>query len=416
MDQLIKPELLKGVIHIPPSKSDSQRSILAAALSKGKSILTNVGSSEDEKVMLSAVYSFGAIINKLENDTYEIQGFMNSPESGTINVGESGLSARLMTCICATFKEEFEIIGKGSILNRPMYFFDEVFLKLGVEFHSQKGYLPFTKKGKMRSGELTVNASQSSQYISGLLMSLPMLEGDSNLKVENLKSIPYVQMTLNTLKLFGIEIQHDQFKRFNIKGNQKYRPINYTIEGDWSSASFWLVASALGAKISVQGLSMLSLQADKKILDTFISAECKITNSSEGISICGKKRKSFSFDATDCPDLFPALVTFASLTPGISRINGVHRLATKESDRGIVLKQEFKKLGIQIEIEEDEMVIVGSSIISGGRVSSQNDHRIAMCLAIAGLFAEAPLVIDHSEVVSKSYPNFWNDLKSLSCP
>jgi 3-phosphoshikimate 1-carboxyvinyltransferase len=416
MIQEIHPAILKGEILIPPSKSDSQRAILCACLADGKSMLKNCGESEDELNMLNTINEIGAKVQRIESNSIEICGINKFPISKTIQVGESGLGLRLLTSICAANEGEFVLEGSGTLLKRPMNFFDETFPKLKVDFHSNNGYLPFRIKGPMTEATLTVDGSQSSQYISGLLMAFPILSGTTYLKVENLKSIPYLEMTIKTLKEFGITIEHQNFEEFIIAGNQHYLPTEYTIESDWSSASYWIVAAALGSDILIKGLSMASLQADKKILEALATANCTLINFENGFKVEGENRKPFHFNATHCPDLFPALTTLAALTPGISTIEGVHRLSTKESNRAEALQQEFQKLGIKIEFQEDKMVIHGQSIIIGGRVESHHDHRIAMCLGIAGIFANSPVFIENSEVVSKSYPNFWIDLKELSLP
>jgi 3-phosphoshikimate 1-carboxyvinyltransferase len=240
-------------------------------------------------------------------------------------------------------------------------------------------------------------------------MGLPLLASDSVLTVENGVSLPYIQMTINTLASFGVLIKQVE-NRYYIQGNQTYLPTTYTVEGDWSSASYWLVASALGQHITITGLSLDSLQADKALLEVFKIANCTLIQSENGLQIQGYERKAFIFDATHCPDLFPALATFASLIPGISNIKGVHRLQNKESDRGKVLQAEFKKLGVSIEIEEDIMRVHGKSSISGGTISANNDHRIAMCFGVLGMFTTTPIIIDGSEAVIKSYPSFWEEL------
>ena len=413
MDQQIEPGFLKGIVQISPSKSDSQRAILAAALSKGTSNLYNIGISADENSMINAIQQLGAIIKKIDESTLEITGSKSFPKKMKINVGESGLGARLLTSVCAAHELEFELVGEGTILKRPMTFFDEVFPTLGVSIKTNEGFLPFKVKGPMYATEIIVDGSLSSQYISGLLMALPLQKAASVLKVKNLKSKPYLIMTLNTLSAFGIEINHSNLEEFRINGNQNYHSTNYTIEGDWSSASYWLVASALGADVFVNGLSMASSQADKRILDALIAAGCSVVHSKDGIQIDGKERHAFVFDATNCPDLFPSLVAFAALINGCSKIKGVHRLKHKESDRGEILCQEFKKLGIEIELNEDIMFVHGSSQVSGGTLDSHHDHRIAMCLAIIGNFTNESITIQHSNAVSKSYPDFWKHLEKL---
>jgi 3-phosphoshikimate 1-carboxyvinyltransferase len=305
-------------------------------------------------------------------------------------------------------------VGEGSLVQREMRFFTEEFPKLNVGFESNSGFLPFIVKGPMRSTSLFVDGSQSSQYISSLLMALPLIEGKTTLSVANLKSTPYLNMTLNTLSVFGVKIERKENNTFLIPSNQVYKATDYTIESDWSAASFWLVASALGAEIKVKGLSMSSLQADKAILQAFVSAGCSVLKDSNGITISGKDKRAFEFDATDCPDLFPALVVFAVFIKGVSRISGIHRLASKESNRGEVLQQEFAKLGVVIEQIEDSLFIHGNGTMNGGMVNAHNDHRIAMCFGIAGMFASQEVIIEQAESVAKSYPSFWDDLNSLS--
>lgn len=413
MDQNIQPGLIKGVIQIASSKSDAQRALLAAALSKGTSMIYNVGNSADETAMIEVIQQLGATIDQKEKGTFTISGTNNFPEKIDLNVGESGLGARLVTSVCAAYDGEYNISGEGTLCSRPMTFFEDVLPVLGVSFKSNNGYLPFNLKGPMYATEIVVDGSQSSQYISGLLMAMPLLKESSVLQVENLKSIPYLKMTLNTLASFGIQIQHQDFKEFLIKGNQQYLSTEYRVEGDWSSAGYWLIASALGTEVFVDGLSMSSLQADKKILDALVGAGCTVLHTQQGIAIDGSERHAFVFDATHCPDIFPALVLFAALTEGLSKIKGVHRLKHKESNRGEVLKEEFEKLGITIEIVDDIMLIHGKREISGGKVHSHKDHRIAMCMGIAGIFASESITIEHAESVSKSYPGFWDELLKM---
>ena len=410
----VLPSHLQGTIQIPPSKSDGQRAIIAASLAGGTSIVSNIGTSEDVRHVIDAVVLLGAKVEVQDDDSLSIQGGeLKSPTD--LNVGESGLAVRLLTPIVASLNSNICIDGKGSLKNRSMHFFDEVLPKMGVQFISTNGFLPIQVKGPMKGGTYTVDGSQSSQYISGLLMSLPLIDESSELNVESLASKPYVQMTLNTLRKFGIQIEHDQFSRFLIAGKQHYISCDYQVEGDWSSASYWLVAAALGAKISITGLAMNSLQADKKMLDALVAAGCNLIFTPDGIKVNCEQKRAFQFDATHCPDLFPALVSFAALCPGVSIINGVKRLKNKESDRGFALKTEFEKLGVQIDLIDDEMHIQGTTSIEGGIVNSNNDHRIAMCLAIVGLFSEKGIKIENADAVAKSYPDFWNDLEKLIC-
>ncbi|MBI1835969.1 MAG: 3-phosphoshikimate 1-carboxyvinyltransferase [Flavobacteriia bacterium] len=413
MNITIKPGKRKGIIQIPASKSDSQRAVLAAGLARGESILKNVGDSHDELAMLNTIQSLGATITSNNEYSITIKGIQIFPEKAEINVSESGLGCRLISSVAAANKGEYSIKGTGSILNRPMPFFENVLTKIGAQVESNNGYLPLKIKGPISGGSISFKGNDSSQYLSGLLMGLPLANEDTYIHVQELNSLPYVQMTINTLEQFGIFIQHQNFENYIIGGKQKYISCNYTIESDWSSASYWLVASALGMDIQLRGLTFASYQADKAILKAFESANCIIEFNDKTFNINGENRKSFVFDATNCPDLFPALVTFAALTEGKSEIIGVHRLEHKESNRGVVLKEEFEKLGVNIVLDGDVMHIYGKFFIEGGKTSAHNDHRIAMCLAIAGLFADSEIEIEGAEAVNKSYPHFWEHLENL---
>lgn len=413
MKKHIHPNSYSGTIHIPSSKSDGQRALLAAALAKGESFLHNAGNSNDETAMQEAIQVLGAKVEMLEERELKITGIERFPENAELDMHESGLGIRLITSVCAAHKGEFTLTGSGSLRKRPMDFFEKTLPEFGVEIKTTNGFVPFSLTGPMQGSQVILDGSQSSQYLSGLLMALPLLSTESRLEVQNLKSVPYVQMTLNTLAQFGIDIRHANFEQFVIAENQHYLATEYTIEGDWSSASYWLVASALGQEIAVSGLSLQSLQADKAILHAFENANCVVEFDGDNVSIDGTERTPFVFDATHCPDLFPALVTLASLCDGRSDIKGVHRLLHKESNRGEVLKAEFEKLGVNIVLNDDTMHIYGKTSIEGGTVSANNDHRIAMCLAIAGMFADTAVEIDEAESVAKSYLDFWSDLEKL---
>ena len=411
MLQQVHPGNYSRNIQIPASKSDGQRALLAAALAKGKSYIHQLGNSKDELAMLRCIEQLGAKTS-WKGEVLEVEGLSTFPNEIALNCGESGLTSRLLIAVCAMYPGNFSISGEGSLLQRSMDFYVDLFNEQQLTFaFSENNTLPLQVSGGIKAGEIVVDGSQSSQYISGLLMGLPLLASDSVLVVENGVSLPYIQMTLNTLTSFGFVIKQVE-NRYYIQGNQTYQPTKYTVEGDWSSASYWLVASALGQDIQVSGLSFESLQADKALLEVFKTANCTVIQSKNGFQIHGDERKAFVFDATHCPDLFPALVTFAALTPGISIIQGVHRLQNKESNRGKVLQTEFKKLGVRIDLNDDVMHIHGQSSISGGTINANNDHRIAMCFGVLGMFTESSVLIEGAEAVAKSYPDFWEELAS----
>ncbi|MNU82362.1 3-phosphoshikimate 1-carboxyvinyltransferase [compost metagenome] len=413
MKERIQPGLLSGTIQIPASKSDSQRAILCAALGNGKSHLSGLGSSDDEKAMLNSVSVLGAQVNFISPSVAEITGVKAISESLNLSVGESGLGLRLLTCVSAGFDKKVILNGSGSLLKRPMDFFDEVLPEFGCEVATTNGFLPVEVCGPLQGRDLTVDGSMSSQFISGLLTSLPRSEKASSLTVSNMKSGPYIQMTLKTLRKFGIEIESRE-NVFHIPGNQSYQATDYAIEGDWSSASYWLAASAIGHAVSVSGLNMSSLQADKAMLNALMNAGCKIQIEKQSILIDGESIQAFEFDAENCPDLFPALVALAAKCRGTSTIKGVRRLAHKESDRGLTLQSEFGKMGLKIDLNDDEMRIHGTGSLQGALVSSHHDHRIAMSLAIAGSFANGETTIEDAEAVAKSYPDFWKHFRALN--
>ncbi len=412
MNYQINTKTCSGTILIPPSKSDSQRALLIAALGNETSTLRNVGSSEDEKAMIENIQQLGATIAWTDDKTVCITGNFHNTNLNEINCGESGLGLRLLTAIAALKASPVKMVGSGSLTKRNHDFFERFLPAMNVQVVSNEGKLPITINGPLTAGNYSVDGSESSQYISGLLIAFSQTQGKTTLTVENSSSKPYIDMTLHTLNSFGVTIKEVN-SIYEITGIQPIQPTDYTVDGDWSAASFWLVAASLGLDVHVKGLSMASKQADKAILNAFMTANCRILNTENGLFIDGANRTELNFDATDCPDLFPALATYGAFTPGISKIKGVHRLANKESDRGQALVEEFKKLGIAIKIEGDFMFIEGTSKINSAFVHSHHDHRIAMCLAIVGLVSGMKINIEHAEAVGKSYPDFWKDLEHL---
>ena len=410
----VKPGLRKGSIHVPPSKSDSQRALLCAALAKGISNIYHVGNSADEQAMLRAISDLGASITVREEGMYTIEGMKSLAKNTQVNAHESGLAARLLTAVCSSGDENITITGSGSLASRTMEFYVEVLPQFGVKLFDFNGHLPITVQGPMLGKEIEIDGSISSQFISGLLIALPLAQGTSRLKIVNLASRPYVDMTLKTLLTFGIDIEKIDQDTYLIVGDQQYQASEYTIEGDWSAASCWLTAAALGADLSISGLSSSSAQADKQMLAALMSAGCSVHFSKDGIRINGDKKHPFEFDAHDCPDLFPALVTLAAHIPGKSIIHGANRLIHKESNRAEALINEFNKLGVHIAQIENALHIQGKTSLLGGEVQAHNDHRIAMALGICGLFSQGPIVINGSESVGKSYPGFWADMEALT--
>ena len=412
MIKQVKPGFRGGVVAIPASKSDAQRAYLAAALAPGKSTITGWGSSNDEHAMLTAIIQLGATVS-MEEDELIIEGIQHFPEMAVISAGESGLGIRLLSMVCAAHKGVFSVTGEGSLAERPMAFVETHLPLFGASCHTTNGKVPLEIHGPMYGATAKVDGSLSSQFISGLLMALPLVDGNSELQVQQLISKPYIDMTLQTLEAFGIVVRTKAPSTYIIPGEQMYHATHYQIDADWSSASYWLVAAAIGHPVALRGLRLDSFQADKALMSFLQAANCQVIFKEDTISVDGSSRKSFQVDATDCPDLFPALVTLAASCEGTSVISGASRLTYKESHRGLTLQSEFGKLGVKIDLIEDDMHIHGTGIISGGMVDSHNDHRIAMCLAIVATLADEVVEIQGAESVAKSYPDFWRDLEAL---
>jgi 3-phosphoshikimate 1-carboxyvinyltransferase len=307
-----------------------------------------------------------------------------------------------------------------------MDFFDEVLPKLGVSIESKKGRLPLQIKGPLLPRNIEIDGSLSSQFLTGLLMAFSASDASGvSIKVKNLKSRPYIDLTLAVMKEFGLKVpvnnQYEEFC-FTSSGNNHDdkkndpSPVRYTVEGDWSGAAFLLVAGAIAGSVEVKGIHNTSTQADKKIVDAILDAGADVHVEDDRISVKKKVLEAFEFNATDCPDLFPPLVALAAYCKGITRIRGLRRLKHKESDRGLTLKEEFEKLSTQIDLNDDEMLVHGNGgvFVKNAFLNSHHDHRIAMACAVASLQSDFPVLIRNPEAVRKSYPNFFSDLKKLN--
>ncbi len=416
----IQPNFLKGKLNIPSSKSYMQRSCAAALLKGGTTTLHNYGISNDDKAALDVIQQLGATVN-CKNNTIEItSGFntLSKEQKIDLNLGESGLGLRMFTPIAALLQNTIQVNGHGSLTTRPMHFFDAILPSLDVAFNSTNGYLPFAIKGSLQNKNITVDGSLSSQFLTGLLFAFSYNNTNATITVENLTSKPYIDITLDVLKSFGLntpENNNYQSFHFNQKNISTTNSFDYTIESDWSSASFMLVAAAINGSCVFKGLNVFSVQADKKILQALQAANATMSITETQIEIEKSNLKAFHFDATECPDLFPPLVALAANAKGTTSITGVNRLAHKESNRALTLQQEFAKLGVVITLQEDLMLIEGNGNVNilDSNCTSHNDHRIAMALAVAILNSGTIITIENAEAVEKSYPQFFENLKSL---
>jgi 3-phosphoshikimate 1-carboxyvinyltransferase len=435
MVAIVHPSKLSGSQIAPASKSSMQRACAAALIHIGKTIIHNPGHSNDDLAALEVIQKLGAIVitqkpasEKIHPSPIEVNSNGVKPIGPSMNCGESGLGIRMFTPIAALSHELISIEGKGSLVKRPMHFFDEILPLVGVKVQSQKGFLPIEIQGPLVPANITIDGSLSSQFLTGMLMAYAATEKqDIEIKVIDLKSKPYIDLTLAVLNAFGWKVEHTNYESFRFLAHAPLQPvIEYTVEGDWSGAAFLLVAGAIAGPIKVKGLQLDSTQADKKIMEALHIAKANMIQEEDGILIGPSADNSnnnsnnfsngliaFEFDATDCPDLFPPLVALASVCMGITKIKGVSRLAHKESDRGLALQTEFAKMGVQIELVGDEMLIHGGTIIQSATVFSQHDHRIAMACGVAALVANGPIEITEAEAINKSYTDFFTHLQEL---
>jgi 3-phosphoshikimate 1-carboxyvinyltransferase len=344
MRATVHPNSIKGEQVAPASKSSMQRACAAALIHRGTTTILNPGHSNDDLAALDVIQKLGAVvqIEQSSNEKYNptsitVHSDGVKPIGTNMNCGESGLGIRMFTPIAALSDQTITIKGEGSLLKRPMHFFDTIFPKLGIEIESKDGYLPIQIKGPLKPVNIEVNGSLSSQFLTGLLMAYAASDAtNAVIHVKDLKSKPYIDLTLAVLNAFGWNVQHQQYERFEFLAHPPLAAhINYTVEGDWSGAAFLLVAGAIAGPITVKGLQLNSMQADKAVMQALKAACASIKINEDQIFIGPAKDsaemdtqlKAFEFDATDCPDLFPPLVALAALCYGVTTLHGVSRLA-----------------------------------------------------------------------------------------
>ncbi|NTW23784.1 MAG: 3-phosphoshikimate 1-carboxyvinyltransferase [Lentimicrobium sp.] len=410
MQKTVYPSLANGSVTAPPSKSMTQRAIAAGLLATGTTTILHPSYCNDSLAALEMVRSLGAEVVSDAEEITILGGFLVKGQQ--LNCGESGLAMRMFAPIAALHRKQITFTGKGSLQKRPVDMIGEALTQLGAGFQSNNGLLPFRVQGPLQGGKADIDGSVSSQLLTGLLMALPLAETNSIIHVDNLKSKPYISMTISLLKDFGIEIENLNFEQFNIRGKQNYVAREYTVEGDWSGAAFLLTAGAMNGSLIARGIQQNSKQSDVAFLEVLKIAGANLKITADAVEIHKSDLSSFSFDATECPDLFPPLAALAANCQGISKIRGVERLKHKESDRAEAIQLEMAKMGIKITIDNNEMMIEGGKV-SGAFVNSHNDHRIAMMAAVAALNASGPVTIQDSDCVAKSYPGFFNDLVKL---
>lgn len=411
MDKSVPRGRISGVATPPCSKSYAQRALAAALLAEGESVLRNLDFCDDTLSAIRVIETLGAKVERLDERTVRVSGGLD-PQSDLLNMGESGLATRMFTPIASLCNKPITVQGEGTLLYRPMHMMIEPLRKLGVDVRDGGGRLPVEVCGPISGGEIEVDGSVSSQFLTGLLMALPLAAEDTTIAVENAVSTPYLDMTIDLASKFGVNIQHNDYKEFYVEGGQKYEATDLVIEGDWSAAAMLLVAGAVAGEITLTNISLLSKQADVAICDALVRAGALVTSEPDRITVEHRDLVGFEFDATQCPDLFPALAALAAAAEGESVIYGTHRLEHKESNRAETIASEYGKLGIKVELEGDMMRITGGEI-HAAEVESHHDHRIAMSMAVSALRSDGEVLIHDAECVAKSFPDFFAVLESL---
>ena len=427
-------------LYMPVSKSFAQRAIIAAALAEGTSHLKGYTHCGDNEAALQVARNLGAEIelNGTELTITGISASLGSLDMPELHVGESGLLTRMLIPVMAQLSAApVKFTGEKTLLNRPLTGAKEIMeaFESTVTSDTDPIRVPLTVNGPLKAGRAEISGKHGSQLISGLLMGLPFAEKNSSLIVREPKSIPYMFITLEVLKKFGIKIGNDMLGGpeflasggdwslctemvFKVKGGQKYKAADIDLEGDWSAAANFLVAGAIFGRAELEGLDTTSLQADLSIMDILMDAGASLSqmDGNKG-SITAQRAplNAFQVDASNCPDLFPILAVLAAFCQGTSRIAGVGRLANKESDRAKAIIEMLTQMGVKAEIEGDELVVEGSTLVQrllngnllkGGEYTSHHDHRMVMALKVASFGAGGPITIDDEECVAKSFPQF----------
>ncbi|TAE09841.1 MAG: 3-phosphoshikimate 1-carboxyvinyltransferase [Bacteroidetes bacterium] len=414
-----------GSLQAPTSKSFMQRVVAAAVANKQYVTIRNFGTSNDDVAAMNIATQLGAIITPINDTTISINASNATVHQPTqIHCGESGLGIRMFTPIMCLYQHPVEIHGTGSLVGRPMHFFDEVLPQVGVSYSSQNGYVPLQVKGPLMPANITIDGSLSSQFLTGLLYGYSVAINsaaqptEAVITVQNLASKPYIDLTLAVMQQMGMLVpthhNYEQFVFNNAKPAVLPSKVDITVEGDWSGAAFLLVAGAIAGEVCLQGLQAFSTQADKAVLQAIMQTGATLSIEENTTTVkTVSNLQPFHFNATHCPDLFPPLAVLAAFCQGKSVIEGVGRLAHKESNRGLTLQRQLGAMGVSITLQDDLMIIDGGRALTGATVSSEHDHRIAMACAVAALKASGTTTITDADAINKSYPNFYQHIKAL---
>jgi 3-phosphoshikimate 1-carboxyvinyltransferase len=408
---VISPDHLGGTLQVVSSKSLTHRYLIAAALANGTSVINNCLDADDITATIDGLTALGAIISLPQVIGQELK-----VTKKVIDCNESGSTLRFLIPLAALLNEELTFVGKGRLLYRPQTVYQQLFDDHQIEFHHYLGE-KITIKGRLQPGDYQVKGNLSSQFISGLLFALPILSKNSTLTItDKFESKPYVDLTVAVLKEFGIIINEINDYQYSIQGNQNYCCGQYNVEGDYSQAAFFIVAALIGNQITLTNLNPNSLQGDKTILTIIKDMGAKFEFNEKGLTVYPSKLTATMIDLAQIPDLGPILMVLATQCEGITTFINFERLVHKESDRLNVMIDELTKLGVEIVLTNDKLMIKGTNgfKFKGNRECQvHGDHRIAMALAVAATQALAPITINDYQVVAKSYPHFFKDFIKL---
>ncbi len=404
MNYQISPFIARGIIDSVPSKSYAHRAIILSALSKGWTKINNIGSSDDVKVTLACVQKLGATVKEFEGGV-EILGIENLPNEVSLDFGESGSTMRFLIPLCLALGVKTNFTGRGKLLSRPNDALYNTLTKMGAKIDGQ------TLTNKLKAGVYEIDATVSSQYISGLLMSLPYLEGTSEIRLlGQTVSKDYITMTLELLRLFKVQYEIKDNSIF--VGGGYVSPKELTVEGDWSSAAFPLALGAIGGEVTVKGLNINSSQGDKQIVEILKNLGAKVSVSKGEITLKKGELTGAIIDVANIPDVAPCLSTVLAFADGKSVLKNVDRLKIKESDRLSAIIQNLTVAGIKTEYVDNTLIIYGGSVL-GGTYGGFNDHRMVMSACVLASMADKSSTVTDVNAVAKSYPEFFDDFLKL---
>ena len=410
----VKRSIINGKITAPPSKSYTHRALVCSALARGESVITSPLHSEDTIATGRALKMIGVkILEGAESWTVSSET-LRKPAS-EIFCGESGTTLRFMTAVCSLLEGDCTLVGGHSLSRRPVGTLLDGLSQMGVDCSGSAGFPPvlIRGRGKIRGGRVSMRGDISSQFVSAILLIAPFaVDGVSMSLTTPLESKPYVSMTMDVMRGFGVEVAaDDDMKTFQVE-EQAYKPTNFAVEGDWSSASYLLAAGALGGEVIVEGLNLSSLQADAAILRILSDMGVELRLGEGRVRVKRSDLSGIEADLTDCPDLFPIVAALCATADGDSVLTGVERLRYKESDRIAAMSEGLEEMGIKASYYGDNFVIHGGAP-KGGVIDPKKDHRIAMAFTALGLATEGKTSIMDAECVSKSYPDFYDVYENL---